>query len=121
MGYESSENLVTRRAGPDVSSFRDPNTAYAAGGLQTPTMPTHQYLDEGGAWGGSEWDKKDPSMGGGSAPAYSSAKEADGLVVKEAPNVVKEVPSTRIRRWWLWTMWAYTWVIPLFCSVPLGG
>ncbi|KAK7469967.1 hypothetical protein VKT23_001403 [Stygiomarasmius scandens] len=120
MGYESSENLVTRRAGPDASPFRDPNTAYAAGGLQTPTMPTHQYSDEGGAWGGSEWDKKDPSMGGGSAPAYSSAKEADGLVVKEAPNAVEEVPSTRIRRWWLWTVWACTWMIPSFLLSSVG-
>ncbi|KAF5358650.1 hypothetical protein D9758_007745 [Tetrapyrgos nigripes] len=117
MGYESNENLVTRRAGPDGAMYREPNTAYAPGGLATPTMPQPQYSDEGGAWGGSEWDKKE-SMGG-SAPAYS-AKEADGLVVKEAPNAVEEIPSTRIRRFWLWTVWGTTWWIPTFLLSSVG-
>ncbi|KAF8627926.1 hypothetical protein AX17_006081 [Amanita inopinata Kibby_2008] len=82
---------------------------------------------EDGQWvGGGDWDKK-----GGSAPAspglpglpYSprTKETVDGaIIVKEVPNAVEEVPSSRSRRWWLWIVWATTWWIPSFLLRWLG-
>ncbi|KAF8801515.1 hypothetical protein BYT27DRAFT_7114597, partial [Phlegmacium glaucopus] len=32
-------------------------------------------------------------------------KEGGGVVVKEVPNAVEKVPSTKTRRCWLWLVW----------------
>lgn len=75
--------------------------------------------------GDGDWDKK-----GGSAPGspglpgipYSpSGKEgAAGMVVKDVPNAMEEVPTTRSRRIWLWMVWATTWWIPTFLLRYVG-
>jgi chitin synthase len=43
-----------------------------------------------------------------------------GMVVKEAPNTVEEVPSTKTRRWWLMLVWLTTWWIPNFVLRYIG-
>ncbi|KAF5363873.1 hypothetical protein D9756_000062 [Leucocoprinus leucothites] len=116
-GSESADNLLR---------LNDPSQGgYAAGGLPTPNMGQRSFnagpgTDEGGAW--SDWDKKSPSgpsspNPGGFNPS-PSAKE--NIVVKDAPNAVEEVPTTRSRRWWLWLVWATTWFMPTFLLKYVG-
>ncbi|KAF8634627.1 hypothetical protein AX15_000804 [Amanita polypyramis BW_CC] len=82
---------------------------------------------EDGQWVGTDgdWDKKGGGMVGSpgvSGMPYSprSKEAADGMVVKEAPNTVEEVPSSRGRRWWLYVVWATTWCIPSFLLRHVG-
>jgi chitin synthase len=42
------------------------------------------------------------------------------MMVKEAPNAVVEVPSTKTRRFWLWTVWLTTWWMPNFMLRIVG-
>ncbi|KAJ3836134.1 chitin synthase [Lentinula raphanica] len=124
----SNEDLVLRRTGTNGTQYRSPNQGPAYDAIPAPNSPAQVSTpnafgrppDDGG-WG-SEWDKKDESLlsGTGTVPAVSSAKEGDGLVVKDAPNSVEEVPSTRTRRIWLWTVWACTWFIPSFLLTHVG-
>ncbi|KAL0070282.1 hypothetical protein AAF712_002774 [Marasmius tenuissimus] len=119
---ESQDDLLLHRTGTNGTQYRDPNASgYGQGGLQTPGVaaPAYSDGDEGGAWGGSEWERKDRSAGGmGNIPP--SNDNADGMVVKEAANAVEEVPTTKIRRVWLWIVWGCTWLIPSFLLKLIG-
>nr|BAF37218.1 chitin synthase [Lentinula edodes]BAF41220.1 chitin synthase [Lentinula edodes] len=124
----SNDDLVLRRTGTNGTQHRSPNQGPAYNALPAPNSPAQMstpnafrgQADDGG-WG-SEWDKKDESSvtGTGTVPAGSSVKEGDGLVVKDAPDSVEEVPSTRSRRFWLGTVWACTWFIPSFLLTHVG-
>ncbi|KAJ3570648.1 hypothetical protein NP233_g4269 [Leucocoprinus birnbaumii] len=118
-GSESADNLLR---------LNDPSQGYAVGGLPTPNIGQRSFnggTDEGGAW--SDWDKKSPGMpsspnpnsGPGAFP-HPSTLAKEGLVVKDAPNAVEEVPTTRSRRWWLYIVWATTWFMPNFLLKFLG-
>jgi chitin synthase len=61
------------------------------------------------AYGGTEHDKKVSSSPGIGSFGYlpldtRSPMEGGDMVVKEAPKAVVEVPSTKTRRFWLWTV-----------------
>ncbi|KAJ3911251.1 hypothetical protein F5877DRAFT_73328 [Lentinula edodes] len=124
----SNDDLVLRRTGTNGTQHRSPNQGSAYNALPAPSSPAQMstpnafrgQADDGG-WG-SEWDKKDESSvtGTGTVPAGSSVKEGDGLVVKDAPDSVEEVPSTRSRRFWLGTVWACIWFIPSFLLTHVG-
>lgn len=111
-GSESADNLL--RSGDGLGAG-----GYAAGGLPTPNLPNRSFngTDEGGAW--SDWDKKSPSAPGGSPPLGPSGTSKE-IVVKEAPNAVEEVPTTRSRRWWLRIVWLTTWWMPGFLLKYIG-
>lgn len=118
---DSEDNLLLTRTGTNGTNYRDPNpaTPYGPGGLATPNAHNNfdaspAYSDTDGNGWGSEWDKK-----GDGYPDPSPSKEA-GLVVKEAPNAVEEVPTTRTRRIWLWVVWGMTWYIPSFLLHRIG-
>ncbi|KAA1466721.1 hypothetical protein DENSPDRAFT_831600 [Dentipellis sp. KUC8613] len=116
-GYgESVDNLLLARTGTDGTQYRDPNMGYAEGGLMTPnTAGIPPYSQEDGGWG-SEYDKKEN-------PDYQSnefSKEGGNIVVKDAPNAVEELPSSRTRRVWLHIVWACTWWIPTFALTNIG-
>ena len=60
----------------------------------------------------SEYDKEAPP------PTPDASGNADGgMIVKGAPNAVKEVPTSCTRRIWLWAVMACTFWIPSFCSL----
>jgi len=118
---ESADNLL-KSSDPAQGS-------YAAGGLLTPNFgqrslnPSGPGTDEAGVW--SDWDKKSP--GGPFSPAGDGERGFDppnstkvDLVVKEAPNAVEGVPTTRSRRWWLWIVWLTTWFMPNFVLRHVG-
>ncbi|KAI0782569.1 glycosyltransferase family 2 protein [Abortiporus biennis] len=115
----SEDNLLLTRTGTNGTSYHMPNTnnlGYGQAALSSPNVDeTPAYSDtEGHGWG-SEWDKKD----GDYTPP--DKEEERGMVVKEAPNAVEEVPTTRSRRFWLWVVWGMTWWIPSFMLSKLGG
>ncbi|TFK63456.1 glycosyltransferase family 2 protein [Pluteus cervinus] len=109
-GYfnESNDNLLLTRTGTNGTSYRAPNATYSAGGLNTPNV------DESGAWMGYD------SKGDFESPSTPPSKEAPGIVVHQAPNAVEAVPTSRIRRIWLWIVWACTWWIPSFFLSCIG-
>ncbi|OBZ70379.1 Chitin synthase 8 [Grifola frondosa] len=114
----SEENLLLSRMGTNGTHYHDPNLN--ASHLQVPTSPSHAdtpaYSEgEGEGWG-SEWDKKGDGSGG---LPLAQSKEG-GMVVKEAPNTVEEVPTSRVRRNWLYLVWATTFWIPNFLLNKLG-
>ena len=106
-GYfaDSADNLLLTKTGNDGTKYQSPNAQYDVG------------PQDRGAWA-SERDKKDrsPEM---ASLGYDSPKES-GMVVKEAPNAVEEVPSTKTRRWWLWMVWLTTWWMPDFLLRIIG-
>ncbi|KAI0268292.1 glycosyltransferase family 2 protein [Gloeopeniophorella convolvens] len=110
---QSDDNLLLTRVGTNGTQYRDPNVNYAQGGLLTPGLSAPPYREDDSGWG-SEYDKKEPLDG---SPTQS--KEG-GLVVKEAPNAIEEVPTSRSRRVWLYIVWASTWWIPTFCLSSIG-
>jgi chitin synthase len=116
-GYfnESADNLLTMRHGTQELNA---HSFYASGGLPTPNLQGVVDPDDGNVWG-SAWDSKE---GRGSAIPSSSipSKEANGLVVHQAPNAVEEVPSSKSRRMWLWVVWGMTWWIPSFLLRIIG-
>jgi chitin synthase len=72
------------------------------------------HLSRGfGAWGS---DQK------GETPPYSPnpAKDGEDMIVKEAPNTVEAVPSSRSRRWWLIVVRLCTWWAPGFLLQAIG-
>ncbi|PPQ66863.1 hypothetical protein CVT24_008571 [Panaeolus cyanescens] len=122
-GYfgESSDNLLLNRSAGGVPS------TYGAGGLPTPTMgQTMQGFseaNESNVWG-SDYDKPEAggptlSYGGGGSPP-GPGKEEGGMIVKDAPNAVEEVPSSRTRRYWVILVWMTTWWIPSFLLRVVG-
>ncbi|KAI5825421.1 chitin synthase [Schizophyllum commune Tattone D] len=88
---------------------------YAAGGLGTPTTGG-PFNDP---WGG-DYDQKSPPTPGEPDVPYLNKESSSGLVVKEAPNTVEEVPSSRSRRFWLFIVRASTWMIPAWALSKMG-
>lgn len=126
-GYlgESADNLLLNRTGTSGTHYQDPNpnNPYSMGGLRTPNTTNGEGFtpqEEGDEAWGSEWDAKEGPGDSGGVPALPATKEAGGLIVREAPNTVEEVPSSRTRRFWLWTVWATTFWIPSFLLTYLG-
>ena len=108
---DSADNLLVTRTGDDGAKYQSPNAQYDS------ERPQNRDV-----WG-SEYDKKDPGSPGIGSLGYSPAdspKESGGMVVREAPNTVEEVPSTKTRRFWLWLVWLTTWWIPNFMLRIVG-
>jgi chitin synthase len=110
-GAESEDNLLLTRTATNGTNYRAPNANMPYGNSQL----AQSHADDGPAqseagWG-SEWDK-----GGSQNPAGK-----EDIVVKEVPNAVEEVPTTRTRKFWLWVVWGSTWWIPSFLLSSLGG
>ena len=110
---QSEDNLLLNRVAADGTQYRDPNTQYGQGGFLTPGLSAPPYREDENGWG-SDYDKKEALE---SSPGH--AKEV-GLVVKDAPNAIEEVPTSRSRRFWLYVVWATTWWIPSFCLSSVG-
>jgi chitin synthase len=110
---QSDDNLLLTRVTTNGTQYRDPNVSYGQGGLLTPGLSAPPYREDESGWG-SDYDRKE-------APPSSldHSKEA-GLVVKDAPNAVEEVPTSRARRIWLCVVWATTWWMPSFCLSAIG-
>ncbi|KAI0940344.1 hypothetical protein AcV5_001478 [Taiwanofungus camphoratus] len=117
----SDDNLLLTRTGTNGTQYRDPNlhAGYAQAGLSTPQLDgAPAYSEHDGEVWSSEWDKKGGGYGG--TPILDRSKEAGGLVVKEAPNAVEEVPTSRTRRYWLFVVWATTFWAPSWCLTKMG-
>ncbi|KAF5368190.1 hypothetical protein D9757_011309 [Collybiopsis confluens] len=97
-------------------------------GLPSPTVPAHPHGGHDNSAWGSEWESKNAENPFASAvtlprdPSTTPKDESSGLIVNSAPHPssVEEVPSTRIRRFWLWTVWACTFFIPTFLLRHVG-
>ena len=92
-GYDSSQGLVS---------------TYGMGGLRTPTTP------------GDVWDKEESSSSAGGSPDPNGPRSTAGMTVKDAPNAVEELPTSRTRRVWLWIVWGVTWWMPSYLLHHLG-
>ncbi|KAH9965963.1 glycosyltransferase family 2 protein [Russula dissimulans] len=110
---QSDDNLLLTRVTTNGTQYQDPNASYAQGGLATPGLSAPPYREDTSGWG-SDYDKKDVPQ---SSPDPS--KEG-GLIVKDAPNAIEEVPTSRSRRFWLFIVWSLTWWIPSFCLSLIG-
>ncbi|PPQ77158.1 hypothetical protein CVT25_010786 [Psilocybe cyanescens] len=123
-GYfgDSADNLLLNRTGPDGSRYQDPNAQYGGGGLRTPTAPFggkgYSDADDGNVWG-SEYEQKEAASPEILPYSAGGTKEA-GMVVKDAPNAVEELPTTSSRRWWLRLVWLTTWWIPSYLLRVIG-
>ncbi|EKM60048.1 glycosyltransferase family 2 protein [Phanerochaete carnosa HHB-10118-sp] len=110
---ESEDNLLLTRNGPG-GAYKSPNANMPYGNSQ---LSQSQVVDDAPAYSdagwGSEWGKE-----GGRAPG--DQKEGGDLVVREAPNAVEELPTTRTRRIWLWVVWGTTFWIPSFLLSSVG-
>ena len=109
-GYfaDSADNLLLTN---DGTPYQSSNAQYDFGGPQSR-----------GVWD-SDYDKKDsrsPGMGSLTYSPRDTTKESGDMVVKEAPNAVVEIPSTKSRRYWLWIVWLTTWWIPNFMLRYIG-
>ncbi|KAF9017839.1 hypothetical protein BDZ89DRAFT_1044908 [Hymenopellis radicata] len=100
---ESADDLLLTRTGTNATQYRDPNVGpYAQGGLHTPNMADGARGSDsrGGGddgWNDStQWYVKESQHG--DAPAYTALGKEGLVVVKDAPNVVEEVPTLRTRR-----------------------
>ena len=125
-GYfgESADNLLLPRTGPDGSRYLEANATYGSGGLRTPGYGgKFSEADDHGVWS-PDLDKKEPPSP--EVLPYSTRggppgdKEAGGMVVKDAPNAVEEVPTSKSRRWWLRLVWLCTWLVPSFLLRTVG-
>lgn len=110
---QSDDNLLLTRVTTGGTQYRDPNINYGQGGLPTPGLSAPSYKEDESGWG-SEYDKKEVLQ-----DSPDPSKEG-GLVVKDAPNAIEEVPTSRSRRFWLYLVWATTWWIPSFCLSWVG-
>ena len=110
---QSEDNLLLNRVAADGTRYLDPNTQYGQAGLLTPSLSAPPYKEDESGWG-PDYDKKEALQG---SPGHT--KEG-GLVVKDAPNAIEEVPTSRSRRFWLYVVWATTWWIPSFCLSYIG-
>ncbi|EMD40311.1 glycosyltransferase family 2 protein [Gelatoporia subvermispora B] len=120
-GAGSEDNLLLTRTGTNGTQYRDPNGNYAQVGQSTPQLEqTPAYSEADGDDWGSQWDKKDPGYGASDLPTPDPSKESGGLVVKEAPNTVEEVPTSRTRRYWLIVVWLTTFWVPNFALEKIG-
>ena len=113
-GAESEDNLLLTRNGPG-GAYKSPNANNMPYGNSQ--LSQSQIADDAPAYNdadwGSEWDKK-----GDQSPG--ALKEGGDIVVKEAPNAVEELPTTRTRRIWLWAVWGTTFWIPSFLLSSIG-
>ncbi|OCH89984.1 chitin synthase [Obba rivulosa] len=117
----SEDNLLLTRTGTNGTQYQDPNGNYSQVGQSTPHLDhTPAYSEPDGDDWGSQWDKKDEGYGNGDLPTPDPSKEGGGMVVKEAPNTVEEVPTSRARWWWLWMVWITTFWIPDFALKNIG-
>ena len=110
---QSEDNLLLTRVTTNGTQYRDPNPSYGQGGLSTPGLSAPPYKEDESGWG-SDYDKKEVPQG-----TSDPSKEGE-LVVKDAPNAIEEVPTSRSRRFWLYIVWATTWWIPSFCLSWVG-
>ena len=110
---QSEDNLLLTRVTTNGTQYRDPNASYGQGGLSTPGLSAPPYREDESGWG-SDYDKKEVPQG-----TSDPSKEGE-LVVKDAPNAIEEVPTSRSRRFWLYIVWATTWWIPSFCLSWIG-
>ena len=110
---QSEDNLLLTRVTSSGTHYRDPNASYGQGGLLTPGLSAPPYREDESEWA-PNYDKKEVIQG-----SPDPSKEG-GLVVKDAPNTIEEVPSSRSRRFWLYLVWATTWWIPSFCLSSIG-
>ena len=113
----SEDNLLLTRTASNGGAYKSPNANMPYGNSQ---LSASQVADDAPAYSetgwGSEWDKKgDQSPGGGDL-----SKEGSGLVVKDTPNAVEELPTTRTRRIWLWVVWGTTFWMPSFLLSSVG-
>ncbi|KAG6888077.1 hypothetical protein C0992_009697 [Termitomyces sp. T32_za158] len=119
-GYfnESADNLLLTRMGPDGTRYQDPNAEYGGGGLSTPGYDARGFGGRGRVADGSgEWDVDSKGV----RPYSPNINKAEGsLVVKDAPNTVEQIPTSRARRWWLGLVWLCTWLIPSFALKYIG-
>ncbi|KIK53045.1 glycosyltransferase family 2 protein [Collybiopsis luxurians FD-317 M1] len=95
--------------------------------LPSPTTPAYPGATPNDSAWGSDWDAKNPENPFASAPSLprdpnAPKDESSGLIVNSAPHPssVEEVPSTRSRRFWLWTVWLCTFWIPTFLLRHVG-
>ncbi|KAM6496484.1 glycosyltransferase family 2 protein [Amanita muscaria] len=91
--------------------------------------PYANHPGDDGQWvggGDADWDKKgsappSPTANAPEVPYSPGIKEGtNGMVIKEAPNTVEEVPTSRARRWWLGMVWFTTFWIPSFTLKYIG-
>jgi chitin synthase len=101
-GYfaDSANNFLLTRTGNDGTPYQSPNAHYDSRGPQS------------GVWH-SEYNKK-------GLKGVHRVIHIVMMVVKEAPNAVVELPSTKTRRFWLWIVWLTTWWIPNFMLRIVG-
>lgn len=119
-GYfgDSADNLLLTKTLPDGSRYQDANPQYGGGGLATPNAgyarKAFSEVDDADGWD-SEYDKKGSESREGLAPGGRRGADKElggGLVVKDAPNAVEELPTTSTRKWWLRLVWLTTWWLP---------
>ncbi|KZV80788.1 glycosyltransferase family 2 protein [Exidia glandulosa HHB12029] len=83
-----------------------------------------------GGYGGGGLAVSSPALDGASwrSPSDFESKERlepdrdemDDMKVKEVQNTVEEVPTSRVRRWWVAFVWLNTWWIPSWCLSRVG-
>ncbi|KAF8967535.1 chitin synthase [Flammula alnicola] len=121
---DSADNLLLTKTAPDGTRYQDANAQYGGGGLRTPNMPyggkAFSDQDDPGSWGSGDDKKGSPEIPPYSPGGGGRGKESGGMIVKEAPNAVEEVPSTSSRRWWLRLVWLTTWWMPNFLLRIVG-
>ena len=110
---QSDDNLLLTRVTTNGTQYRDPNVSYGQGGLLTPGLSAPPYREDESGWG-SDYDRKE------APPDSPDPSKEVGLVVKDAPNTIEEVPTSRSRRFWLFVVWATTWWMPSFCLSTIG-
>ncbi|PCH40709.1 glycosyltransferase family 2 protein [Wolfiporia cocos MD-104 SS10] len=119
----SNDDLVLARTATGGTSYRGPgsNGGYAqvGSGFPTPQLDgTPAFSEQEGEVWGSDWERKEG--GYGDPPTVEQSKEEGSMVVKEAPNAVEELPTSRSRRFWLIMVWTTTFWIPSWCLARVG-
>ncbi|KAH6913011.1 hypothetical protein BKA70DRAFT_1531748 [Coprinopsis sp. MPI-PUGE-AT-0042] len=140
--YDTWKSVEDRVRAAEKDGKGGPAGYGAMKGMKTSWVPSTLTVDQEKAkcfWGGAGMSMPDAATYGpggltspGLAPAYpgspcisergggdrgfppkdSNNLPSGDLKVKEAPNAVEQIPSTRTRKWWLRTVWACTWLIP---------
>ncbi|KAH6891643.1 chitin synthase 6 [Coprinopsis sp. MPI-PUGE-AT-0042] len=109
-GFGGSNDNLLGQGGAGMSM---PDAAtYGPGGLTSPGLAP--------AYPGSPSVSERGGGDRGFPPKDSNNLPSGDMKVKEAPNAVEQIPSTRTRKWWLRTVWACTWLIPSFLLSSVG-
>ena len=98
----SEDNLLLTRQDGMGETVRSPNVA-------SPYNASTPNVNDVPPYSESMWGSGRDKEGG---DPFGDPPTKGEVVVKEAPNTVEEVPTSRTRRVWLWTVWATTWWIP---------